>query len=265
MNKLKFKLMASLKSEMDYIKSHRLVEEFSKRFTELVANELLKSRAEAKVQKSYSAISKTLRYFNADECSTKSQVDLFYLAFPKALELIKGDAYFIYQNDPAAKSIEEVVLAYPGFLAIAHYRVANLLHRIGSTILPRMITEYAHSKTGIDIHPSATIGEQFCIDHGTGIVIGETATIGERVKIYQGVTLGALSVSKDLATAKRHPTIESDVVIYAGSTILGGGTVIGHHSVIGGNVWLVKSIPPYSLVYHESKVIVRQNEKQINK
>jgi len=135
-----------------------------------------------------------------------------------------------------------------------------MVDKVGFTILPLMINEYAHSKTGIDIHPAATIGQQFCIDHGTGIVIGATTKIGNRVKLYQGVTLGALSVSKSLASAKRHPTIEDDVVIYAGSTILGGETVVGHDSIIGGNVWLVKSVPPFSKVYNESKITVGKND-----
>ena len=124
-------------------------------------------------------------------------------------------------------------------------------------IFPRIITEYAHQLTGIDIHPGATIGDSFFIDHGTGIVVGETTIIGDNVKLYQGVTLGALSVSKKLANTKRHPTIESDTVIYSGATILGGETVIGHHSIIGGNVWLTESVPPYSVVYHKSEVKVR--------
>jgi serine O-acetyltransferase len=171
--------------------------------------------------------------------------------------MLEADAKSIYTNDPAAESLNEVLLAYPGFFAIAHYRIANLLYSEGIKIIPRLITEYAHSKTGIDIHPAATIGSEFFIDHGTGIVIGATTVIGNRVKIYQGVTLGALSVSKSMSARKRHPTIEDDVVIYAGSTILGGSTVIGHNSTIGGNVWLVKSVPPYSKVYHESKVVVK--------
>ncbi len=170
---------------------------------------------------------------------------------------LRADAQFIWENDPAATCVQEVVITYPGFYAILHYRLANLLHQLGVQLLPRMLTEYAHSKTGIDIHPAAKIGREFFIDHGTGIVIGGTAIIGNRVKLYQGVTLGALSVSKQMAVAKRHPTIEDDVVIYAGSTVLGGDTIIGHHSIIGGNVWLVKSVPPYSIVYHESKVRVQ--------
>ena len=132
----------------------------------------------------------------------------------------------------------------------------------GVLLIPRIMTEYAHSITGIDIHPGATIGSNFCIDHGTGVVIGETAIIGNRVKLYQGVTIGALSVSKEIAKTKRHPTIENDVIVYAGSTILGGNTTIGASSTIGGNVWLTHSVPPYSLVYHESKVIVKEGKME---
>ena len=160
----------------------------------------------------------------------------------------------MYSGDPAAKSINEVVQTYPGFYAIAAFRIANELHRLGSVGIPRVITEHAHSKTGIDIHPGAKIGAHFCIDHGTGVVIGETTVIGNHVKIYQGVTLGALSVDKSDAERKRHPTIEDNVVIYAGATILGGETVIGHDSVIGGNVWLTRSVPPHSKIYYQAKM-----------
>ena len=161
----------------------------------------------------------------------------------------------MYKGDPAAKSKTEVIRCYPGFYAISAYRVAHLLHRLGISLIPRMITEYAHSKTGVDIHPGAMIGRFFCIDHATGIVIGETTVVGDRVKIYQGVTLGALSVNKEDADKKRHPTIEDDVVLYAGATILGGDTVIGKGSVVGGNVWLTKSIPAKSKIYYQTKML----------
>jgi len=160
------------------------------------------------------------------------------------------DAHAIYRGDPAARSVAEVIHSYPGFFAIAVHRIAHAFVGYGLPSLARMFSEYAHSKTGIDIHPAATIGPRFCIDHGTGIVIGETTQIGADVKIYQGVTLGALSVQKELAQSKRHPTIEDRVVIYAGATILGGQTTVGHDSIIGGNVWLVKSVPPYSKIYY---------------
>jgi serine O-acetyltransferase len=162
----------------------------------------------------------------------------------------------IVNGDPAAKSEFEVIRTYPGFYALCFYRIAHKLLKLEVPLLPRVLTEYAHSRTGIDIHPGAEIDEHFFIDHGTGIVIGETARIGKHVKIYQGVTLGALSVKKSLANQKRHPTVEDHVVIYSGATILGGETVIGHHSIIGGNVWLTCSIPPGSLVHHNPEVTV---------
>lgn len=157
------------------------------------------------------------------------------------------DAQAIYEGDPAAESVDEVILAYPGFLAIATYRIAHELHgRVD--LFPRLLTEVAHRATGIDIHPGARIGASFAIDHGTGIVIGETAVLGARVRLYQGVTLGAARVNKRMERIKRHPTIGDDVVIYANATILGGETFIGRGSRIGGNVWLTRSVPPYSVV-----------------
>lgn len=160
------------------------------------------------------------------------------------------DITAIYDGDPAAKSRNEIILAYPGFQAIACYRIANYLLHQGVALIPRMITEYAHSQTGIDIHPAATIGAYLCIDHGTGIVIGETAIIGDHVKIYQGVTLGAISISERDTTTKRHPTIGNHVIIYAQAIILGGETKIGHHAIIGGNVWITESVPAHSKVYY---------------
>ncbi|MFS8615486.1 MAG: serine O-acetyltransferase EpsC [Solitalea sp.] len=176
----------------------------------------------------------------------------FMARLPEIYQLLVQDAEAIHQGDPAAPSLYEVIRAYPGFYAIGFYRIAHILYQLNIPLLPRMITEFAHSKTGIDIHPAATIGSHFCIDHGTGAVIGETTIIGNNVKIYQGVTLGAASVDKAMAKSKRHPTIEDHVVIYSGATILGGETTVGHHSVIGGNVWLIKSVPPYSRIYYKS-------------
>lgn len=167
------------------------------------------------------------------------------------------DAEFIFRYDPAADCLEEVILTYPGFYAIAVYRVANILYKQQVAILPRMMSEIAHSKTGIDINAGANIGCPFFIDHGTGIVIGETTEIGNNVKIYQGVTLGAIMVHKEDAAKKRHPTILNDVVIYSGSTILGGNTVIGSHSIIGGNTWLTSSVPSNSIVYHTAQTVVK--------
>jgi serine O-acetyltransferase len=172
-------------------------------------------------------------------------------------EVLIKDATFILESDPAAEELIEVIAIYPGFFAIFCYRLGNYLAELGVPVFPRMITEYAHRVTGIDIHPKATIGIPFSIDHGTGIVIGETTNIGNNVKLYQGVTLGALSVEKSKASSKRHPTIEDNVILYSGCTILGGETVVGRNSVIGGNVWLTNSIAPFSVVYHKSEIIVR--------
>jgi serine O-acetyltransferase len=183
--------------------------------------------------------------------------DTFFKAIPSIKKQLDEDAAFIALNDPAASDIDEVIMAYPGFFAILVYRLAHCLSGLGVPLVPRVMTEHAHSITGIDIHPKAKIGSEFFIDHGTGIVIGETSIIGNRVKLYQGVTIGALSVNKTMAATKRHPTIEDDVIIYAGSTILGGETIIGHDSVIGGNVWLTESVPPFSLVYHQNQTTVK--------
>ncbi len=176
------------------------------------------------------------------------------------------DVKAAYNGDPAARGLDEIILSYPGLYAIMVYRIANKLWRMGIMLVPRMMTEHAHGETGIDIHPGATIGESFFIDHGTGVVIGETTIIGKRVKLYQGVTLGALSFPKDacgnlIRDQKRHPTIEDDVTIYAQATILGGDTVVGSHSTVGGNVWLTQSVEPYTYVSVENpKLVVRQKK-----
>ena len=188
---------------------------------------------------------------------TKSLSEDFFKRLPEIYRLLKLDAEAMYLGDPAARSVDEVILAYPGFFAIAVYRFAHTLHLLNVPILPRIISEYAHCRTGVDIHPAAQIGERFCIDHATGVVIGETTIIGNNVKLYQGVTLGAPSVSKDMAKQKRHPTIKDNVVIYANATILGGDTVIGENTIIGGNVWITSSIPANSTVYQKSEVTVR--------
>ena len=181
----------------------------------------------------------------------------FFKNLDKIKDTLLKDATFILESDPAAKQLIEVIAIYPGFFAIFCYRIAHSITHLSVPLLPRMITEYAHKVTGIDIHPSAKIGSPFSIDHGTGIVIGETTHIGNNVKLYQGVTLGALSVDKSKASKKRHPTIEDNVILYSGCTILGGDTVVGRNSIIGGNVWLTESIAPFSVVYHKSEIIVR--------
>lgn len=192
-----------------------------------------------------------------NELQTETIVYDYFNALPGIYYLLVKDAEALLNSDPAAKSLEEVMAAYPGFYATAVHRLSHWLYKIDVPIIPRLFSEYAHNKTGIDIHPGATIGSSFSIDHGTGVVIGETSIIGKNVKIYQGVTLGALSVTKELATKKRHPTIEDNVVIYSGATILGGETIIGRDSVIGGNVWLTNSVPSNSVVYHKSEIGVK--------
>lgn len=190
-------------------------------------------------------------------CNRSSEPNIaehFFGKLPEIRSLLLMDIDAIYRGDPAAKSRAEVTRSYPGFFAIAAHRLAHVLEKQGILIIPRVISEYAHRQTGIDIHPGAKIGQHFCIDHGTGIVIGETTEIGNHVKIYQGVTLGGLSVKKEDARTKRHPTIEDRVVLYAGATILGGDTVIGKGSTIGGNVWLTKSAPPGSKIYYQAKM-----------
>lgn len=185
----------------------------------------------------------------------------FFEALPEVAGCLVRDAEFMFASDPAAESMDEVILAYPGFLAIAAYRIAHVLHGLAVPIVPRLVTEHAHERTGIDIHPGASIGCPFHIDHGTGIVIGETTEIGDRVKLYQGVTLGALSVSKRLAHTRRHPKLGDDVIVYASAVILGGDTEIGAGTVVGGNTWLTESVPANSVVYHKSEVRVRKPEE----
>lgn len=195
-----------------------------------------------------------------DELQSNEQAAIFFSHIPALYKRILLDATAIFEADPAAKNIDEVLVAYPGFFAIATHRIAHQLQQQKIPLLPRITSEYAHSKTGIDIHPAATIGESFAIDHGTGIVIGETTVIGKKVKIFQGVTLGALSVQKEKASQKRHPTIEDNVVIYSGATILGGETIVGHDSVIGGNVWLTKSVLPFSIVYQQTDITIQDKK-----
>jgi serine O-acetyltransferase len=183
---------------------------------------------------------------------------------PEVRRLCEGDVQAAYDGDPAAKSLSEVIFSYPGFSAVTIYRLAHELLLLGTPLIPRIMTEIAHMRTGIDIHPGATIGERFFIDHGTGVVIGETTNIGNKVAMYHGVTLGAYSPRKgqSLRGIKRHPTIEDNVTIYPNATILGGDTVVGKGSVIGGNVWLTHSVPPHSTVIVEApapRIIRKKN------
>lgn len=194
-----------------------------------------------------------------EEMGQKISID-FLKGLSELRELLAKDIRAAYDGDPAAKVYDEIIFSYPGLWAVTVYRIAHKLHHFSVPLIPRIMTEYAHSRTGIDIHPGAHIGESFFIDHGTGVVIGETCTIGNRVRIYQGVTLGALSLSKDdcqrLRNKKRHPTIKDDVIIYANATILGGETVVGERAVIGGNVWITSSVPPDTEVFIEKQDLI---------
>lgn len=206
-------------------------------------------------------IEKVLIYQNLDNCDgqcgekAESVVMQLINLFPQIREMIQSDIEAAYNGDPAATSTEEILLSYPSIRAVFIHRIAHELYKLDVTIIPRIMSEYAHQLTGIDIHPGASIGRSFFIDHGTGVVVGETCTIGDNVKIYQGVTLGALSFPLDesgnpIKGIKRHPNIEDNVVIYAGATILGGKTTIGHDTVLGSNIWLTHTVPPYSRVYN---------------
>jgi serine O-acetyltransferase len=192
------------------------------------------------------------------DCKRKAEqaVAAFKKTIPEIQKILHRDMQAAYEGDPAARSTMEVVVSYPCVFAIVAQRIAHEFYELHVPLVPRMMTECAHSRTGIDIHPGAKIGAGFFIDHGTGVVIGETCVIGENVKLYQGVTLGALSFEKDehglpVKGVKRHPNVEDHVVIYAGATVLGGNTTIGHHAQIGGNVWLTHSVPPYAKVYNQ--------------
>ncbi len=201
------------------------------------------------------------------DCDASCVGGRFISRLPQVKALLLKDVEALYQGDPAARTREEIILCYPGFIATLIQRLAHELYLLKVPLIPRMMTEYAHEKTGIDIHAGAEIGEYFFIDHGTGLVIGETARIGSHVKLYQGVTLGARSFETDengnpVKGIKRHPDIGNHVVIYAGATILGGDTVIGDRSVIGGNVWLTNSVPPDTTVYFDGSATVTKERKQ---
>jgi len=213
---------------------------------------------EAAVIDNKNCLIKILECQKKDSDKTSASIaDYIYEEIFKVEKLLNLDVEFIVQSDPATSDANEVISAYPGFYAIACYRIAHVISKIDYPLIARMISETAHYKTGVDIHPKATIGSPVFIDHGTGIVIGETTEIGDRVSIYQGVTLGALKVHKDMKGIKRHPTVEDDCVLYANATILGGKTVIGKGSTIGGNVWLAQSVPAGASVYNEPKINIK--------
>ncbi|WP_353147657.1 serine O-acetyltransferase EpsC [Chryseobacterium sp.] len=219
---------------------------------------------EEQMQKDFDGLKKTLfelilNISDHDKDLAQKEADNFFLALPDIFNSLVLDAESILEFDPATESLAEILLSYPGFFATYVYRISHQLWIQQVKVLPRVISEYAHSRTGVDIHPGAEIGSHFFIDHGTGIVIGETAVIGHHVKVYQGVTLGALSVAKELANQKRHPSIEDHVIIYSGATILGGNTTIGKDSIIGGNVWITQNVPANSLVYNKSEIKIKDN------
>ncbi len=213
---------------------------------------------------------KTCKPAPVDECKRKAEQAASRLihSLPEIRKYLMSDVRAAFDGDPAARSFDEIILSYPCIEAIATYRLAHILYREGIPLIPRMMSERAHSRTGIDIHPGATIGRSFFIDHATGVVIGETTEIGEHVKLYQGVTLGALSFPRDergriLKGGKRHPTLEDNVTVYSNATILGGETVIGRSSVVGGNVWLTHSVPPNSVVtISNPDLVIRKGKKR---
>ena len=232
-------------------------------FTEQLFFTLFDSNAE--LNQSIDELEKLFKEISRIACKKPQSLcdsiwEKFLESLPTVLEKLNQDAQFILENDPASNSIEEVYLGYPGFYAIAIYRLSHELYTLDLLLFSRLMSEYAHKTTGTDIHAGAKIESPFFIDHATGIVIGETTVIEKHVKIYQGVTLGALSVSKDMKNAKRHPTVEKNVCIYANATILGGETIIGKNSVVGGNAWVTKSIPAKSIVLNTTTTEVKVKE-----
>jgi serine O-acetyltransferase len=230
-----------------------LVDGLHDKLTQQIGRALLHEQEES--DKQADAPPAAIRPVDFEALAQQKTID-FLNRLPELRKQLELDVQAALEGDPAAKSYSEIIFCYPGVEAVTVYRLAHELLLLGVPLIPRMMTEFAHSKTGIDIHPGARIGASFFIDHGTGVVIGETCDIGSHVKLYQGVTLGALSFPRDAAGniirgMKRHPTLEDDVVVYANATILGGDTVIGHHAVIGSSVWLTHSVEPYAVVSME--------------
>lgn len=237
-----------LESCIEELISHLMVAMFPYHFGKVRARFVEGEKRTWELMRTYDALTRALEYVMPEEETERAALEVIE-ALPQIVDILKSDVQAAYEGDPAALSTDEVIMTYPAFKAIAIYRVAHKLYQMRVPILPRMMTEYAHARTGIDIHPGATIGRYFFIDHGTGVVIGETTTIGDHVKLYQHVTLGAKSfeVGEDgtlVKGIKRHPDIGNNVVIYAGATILGGTTHIGDNCVVGGNVWLTHSMEP---------------------
>jgi serine O-acetyltransferase len=259
-------LIESIRSQKKEIKVSIRLKRESQRFTQLLFNALFDSETDAeKTLVELEDLFLVIRNLACPDIAGKpcKTWDDFTQVIPDLFYSLKKDAQAIFDNDPAAKSIEEVYLAYPGFFAIAIYRMAREFFKLGLPLIPRLMTEFAHQLTGIDIHPGAYIGESFFIDHGTGVVIGETAEIHDHVRIYQGVTLGALTVKKILKNIKRHPTIEDNVTIYANATILGGTTIIRANSIIGGNTWITTSLDENSVVMHTQELKITTKTRKI--
>lgn len=265
MNKEFYQLIFDKQTHIDPVPSNEALADWALRLICLIYPEKAECyypNVEVIAQEFHKLEKELVKILNAtkacSDCDNEGIAKTCFGKIPELYRLLNTDIQAIMLGDPAARSEFEIIRAYPGFYAISFYRIAHALHKLDIPVLPRILTEHAHTKTGIDIHPGAEIGEYFFIDHGTGIVVGESSIIGNHVKLYQGVTLGALSVEKVMAYTKRHPTVEDHVVIYSGATILGGETTIGHHSVIGGNVWLTKSVPPGSKVYHNPEITVKE-------
>ena len=255
--------------KIDSLKSHSSLNYSIKTKTEAFTEQLFYTLfdANAPLNESIEALEKQFKEISVIACKKPEDLcnkvwDRFLEKLPSVLEKLNQDAAFILENDPASNSIEEIYLGYPGFYAIAIYRLSHELYKLDMLLFSRLMSEYAHRITGTDIHAGADIASPFFIDHATGIVIGETTVIEKYVKVYQGVTLGALSVSKGLKDTKRHPTVEESVCIYANATILGGETVIGKNSIIGGNAWVTKSTPENSIVSNTTTTEVKIKQKK---
>jgi serine O-acetyltransferase len=267
LNKEFFLKLLGRQREKEHVPSNDVIAGWATRLIHLLYPEMSVNRYDSVegISEAFAVLEKELLdILNATsacvDCNNRLVTRRFFEYVPELLRLLNTDIEASVNGDPAAKSEFEVIRAYPGFYTLCFHRIAHKLIQLEVPLLPRILSEFAHCRTGIDIHPAAEIGEYFFIDHGTGTVIGETAKIGNNVKMYQGVTLGALSVHKSMANTKRHPTVEDNVILYAGATILGGETVVGHHSIVGGNVWLTRSIPPGSMVYHNPEITVAENK-----
>ena len=232
-------------------------EKFIRLNQELIFKDLFNNKLKYKIFEKihFLKIKRILRKFGAN----KNTISFFCNESKKLKKILLEDAEFTYQCDPASEGIDEIILTYPGFFAVFCYRIAHILKSVNVRLLPRMISEFAHTQTGIDIHPGATIGHPFCIDHGTGIVIGETSIVGNYVKMYQGVTLGALSLKEgqNLKNIKRHPTIGNNVTLYADAFVFGGDTVIGDNVIVGNNAIIRESVEANKVVYLKNEVIIK--------